>query len=60
MDPNETLKRILSLAAERLDDDQDLSNDEVYSLSYDLADLISGLDGWLSKGGFLPERWEKK
>ena len=26
----------------------------------DLADAFEALDGWLSKGGFLPKAWNKK
>lgn len=44
MDPNETL-RLMRLAVK---DDLD-----------QLADLFEALDGWLSKGGFLPAAWRQ-
>lgn len=49
MDPNETLTEIRRLCS------LDMSKDEANRLS----DLISGLDNWLSNGGFLPKDWER-
>lgn len=61
MDPNATLKEIRNLQAEvtrrRL----------AGGSTYHIADLLSAiaerceaLDGWLSKGGFLPDAWTPK
>lgn len=48
MDPDENLKEQLEIAEG--DDDEDLAR---------LAELVSGLDGWIERGGFLPQRWAK-
>jgi hypothetical protein len=53
MDPNETLARIRDV----------LGNYRAgywsgESAAEELAELIGGLDGWLSGGGFLPAAWE--
>jgi hypothetical protein len=52
MDPNACLAEIIKLAKQILND---LTADNAYTL----ADRIESLDVWLSKGGFLPERWER-
>ena len=56
MDPNITLQEILKLAKLILDDGEDINVDDVYCL----AELIDALDEWLSNGGFLPVKWERK
>ena len=48
MDPNETLEQIRALAKYIGDYDYDA-----------LVDLVNSLDSWLSKGGFLPDRWKR-
>jgi hypothetical protein len=48
MDPNETLEQIRALAKYIGDHDYDA-----------LVDLVNSLDSWLSKGGFLPDRWKR-
>ncbi len=53
MDPDANLKELLELAEHLLDQDEPDSND-VDSL----CELVQALDGWLSNGGFLPERWK--
>lgn len=45
MDPNATLTQLIILAHH---EDRDAEK---------MADLIIALDEWLSKGGFLPKRW---
>jgi hypothetical protein len=52
MDPNETLKQLLATARYAVEQDDQ-------PLAADLADLVLALDGWLSKGGFLPVEWNK-
>jgi len=47
MDPNKTLEQIRALAKYIGDHDYDA-----------LVDLVNSLDSWLSKGGFLPDRWK--
>jgi hypothetical protein len=53
MDPNETLDQLLAIA-ERIHDGDERPHD-----AGELADLLDNLDHWLSKGGFLPDRWKK-
>jgi hypothetical protein len=58
MDPNRTLAELLAHAAAVLkvsDEDGDMRPfwDEVERT----AELIQALDGWIAKGGFLPDRW---
>jgi hypothetical protein len=57
MDPNATLKEMRWLAAwltstEAHDPDEEAMNADR------LAELVKALDGWLSRGGFLPSAWE--
>lgn len=52
MDPNAALDEIRSLAA-RADGGLGRSDAER------LAELVSGLDSWLSGGGFLPSDWQR-
>lgn len=51
MDPNATLARIREILNE-----EDSGIDVVDEL-IELSQLVSGLDGWISAGGFLPEAW---
>jgi hypothetical protein len=53
MDPNETLKRIRQIAG-RFEKGQARNQD-----GPELADLIDALDGWISRGGFLPRDWAR-
>ena len=61
MDPNATLKEMLEFAAyvlwaiENGKDPDDYERDAL-----GLAEHAIELDTWLSKGGFLPEAWERK
>lgn len=60
MDPNETLRRLLRLATMVLDCDSDTGPESEMSLTdaaYAMAEHVESLDGWLSSGGFLPEKW---
>lgn len=49
MDPNRILLLLLTWARTHEHEDEDLE---------ELADLILALDQWLSRGGFLPDRWD--
>jgi hypothetical protein len=51
MDPNETLRRLLELV--QTAQKRRLLDDEVTEFTFGLRDL----DGWLTNGGFWPERW---
>lgn len=54
MDPNASLEKIRSLIAHvRENGHFDGYEDEI------LMDLVTGLDEWLTKGGFLPTEWER-
>lgn len=51
MDPNETL-RIIRAQVGMILDENDGNSPEA------LAEAVRDLDGWLSKGGFLPSEWQ--
>lgn len=55
MDPNTALKQMRRLLKDldRAGDDES----EAASIAEDMAVTFQGLDGWLSKGGFLPDEW---
>jgi hypothetical protein len=52
MDPNETLKRMLYLAAVLQD-----QGDPDPEIGAELATLVQAMNDWLSRGGFLPAAW---
>jgi hypothetical protein len=54
MDPNTTLEDILGCAADILDTEEE--DDTVI----ELAEKVVALHEWLSRGGFLPKKWERK
>lgn len=54
MDPSATLTEIRRLVAEGMDG----SDAELFDRMSELLDSFDGLDGWLSRGGFLPEAWQ--
>lgn len=59
MDPNANLEEMLSLANEiqqAIDEDDDPDPCDVDRLT----ELVIALDGWISGGGFLPSRWQRK
>ena len=57
MDPNETLRLIReSLAVVTSDQPED---SEFNCAVNDLADGFEALDGWLTRGGFLPADWQR-
>jgi len=55
MDPNETLAEIRRLV--RVIGTP--AADEAGVEALRLAELVEGLDNWLSRGGFLPDKWER-
>lgn len=62
MDPNETLERARRAAARirELQDKDDLTKEEVEEHEQEHENLVEhfeALDGWLSRGGFLPGAW---
>lgn len=61
MDPNAALEEIRLLQVqilERLNKGQ--YGGCLPDLAAELVDKIEGLDGWLTKGGFLPDAWARK
>lgn len=55
MDPNETL-RFAREALERFQRAPVTTRDSVMA-AMDLAEAFEALDGWLSRGGFVPNAW---
>lgn len=51
MDPDEALKKLRQYMAR----DGELDGTDVF----DLCETFKGLDGWLSKKGFLPKAWSR-
>jgi hypothetical protein len=58
MDPNANLDEQLALAKELLDPASWAFNVEEKAVR--LAELVEGLDHWLTGGGFLPTRWAEQ
>jgi hypothetical protein len=59
MDPNSNLKAQREVIARLIADEYEGTG---YTVEHDgrhLADLAEALDGWISKGGFLPYAWRK-
>jgi hypothetical protein len=54
MDPTVTLTLIRSMIAEI---DGAHSDEKLAPLACDLAELVTDLDEWLTRGGFLPAQW---
>jgi hypothetical protein len=54
MDPDAALDELLHLVDRTLADDGDRPPPQDLDR---VAELIDGLDGWLTAGGFLPSRW---
>jgi hypothetical protein len=59
MDPNANLKEQLE-QVQLLLYGKPLLQDDYVEVAGRLAELVEALDGWLSKGGFLPGKWERK
>lgn len=58
MDPNANLEELRRLVARILAEDIDEAFPNMNDLR--LAELVLALDGWLSKGGFLPNAWRRE
>ena len=62
MDPNANLKEQLSLSLELLvafERNEKPGGKYEYDIAR-LAELIIALNGWITKGGFLPDNWQLK
>lgn len=55
MDPDTVLADIRELAAKLTSDDQRAA--DLVDVALDLADRVTALDEWLSRGGSLPAAW---
>jgi len=53
MDPNEALETIRNIVTQHYGGIARISDYE------EMADLIAGLDNWLSTGGFMPAPWQE-
>lgn len=67
MDPEQAYKELVSLV-EEINEIEDEVGEEGYSdeqsgrlqeIAVEQAQYFEALDGWLSKGGFLPAAWKK-
>jgi hypothetical protein len=56
-DPNETLSLIRGLVADIQEGDKGPGPVDFTQFAEDLAGLVEDLDGWLDKGGCLPDAW---
>ena len=69
MDPNTNLRDMLFVAQlineirDRCDDSTgEVQEDDLEDLqdrAFDLAELVESLNGWLKRGGYLPQEWEQ-
>jgi hypothetical protein len=62
MDPDETLRQIrLTIKQLRVEDKPvgGIAEHTFVQHARDLAELVDGLDEWLSKSGFLPAAWQR-
>jgi hypothetical protein len=61
MDPDEALREMRKLSETLIRCGDDHIHLEAYAEDVvRLAELVQAIDGWLSKGGFLPRGWESK
>ena len=60
MDPNEALKNAREAAAFLLSPPLRTEGSDVIKAAATLAEAFEALDGWLSKGGFLPHGWSPR
>jgi hypothetical protein len=59
MDPNATLEEMRTLSAKMRKDYEDPDGNGIDQDDANrLAELVEAMDGWLSKGGFLPAAWK--
>lgn len=61
MDPNATLVEMLALAEMIQQEYGDTDGNGVDQDDANrLAELVEALNGWITRGGFLPKAWERK
>lgn len=59
MDPDLTLEQMM-LCIETIQSDKPVSRQAFAQASYELAELVQGLDEWIAKGGYLPRLWRQR
>ena len=62
MDPNTALEEALAACADYLsavEGTADVGAPTAEEAASNLVNAFEALDGWLSRGGFLPRRWER-
>jgi hypothetical protein len=58
LDPNANLEELRSLTAsllEQIDNEEPIDQDDAARV----LELFEALDGWISRGGFLPRAWKR-
>lgn len=58
MDPNANLTRQLELSKRLIACSDSSDCTQCMADGFELAELVESLNGWISKGGFLPEQWK--
>jgi hypothetical protein len=56
MDPNEILARLREALSDYRNSD---GSESIWTALESVAELFEALDGWLSRGGFLPDAWQQ-
>lgn len=60
MDPNAALRTIRSIVKQVLTADQSRIDPlALQAAALEMSEAFDGLDEWLTRGGFLPEMWER-
>jgi len=62
MDPNACLTELLRLSEqiqEVIDEDEPIDSGAAIADLDRVTELVMALDGWITGGGFLPERWSR-
>jgi len=54
MDPDAALDELRKLAADNIEADR---NDEGQEGIVRMSELVQAIDGWMTGGGYLPDRW---
>lgn len=58
MDPNAVLRKLRALSELIITGMAEGDYEYLEDLAEELAESVMALDGWIMKGGFLPEDWE--
>lgn len=59
MDPNATLTELLDRARAVMECESETGDGEEMADLYEMSSLVLHLDEWITKGGFLPQRWRR-